>query len=248
MGARSLYDRVTHLHALTGRERSWNDFGDRLAGFHRGHEKAADRLSASVDIHLGAAHHSLIVAAGDDHESPLIVGILDLALEFSTDDAGLLIDTQGGKFGGDLLKTVALDLRRGNGTFELSHLDFGLLDLGANLDHLLLNGLHGGDIAPECLGLFKVRLGRFKIRLLGFLVGFGFDDFGVEIDLGRLKGRCLIGQRLNGLLQPRDFRGGLVKRDGKFCDLLLLGFDIELLLLENTHVVEAQVECSTEDD
>ena len=248
MGARSLYDRVTHLHALTGRERTWNDFCNRLAGFNRGHEKAANRLSASVDIHLRAAHHSLIVAAGDDHESPLIVGILDLALEFSSDDTGFLIDTQGGKFGGDLLEAVALDLCRGNGPFELGHLDFGLLDLGANLDHLLLNGLHSGDVAPESLGLFKVRLGRFKIRLLRLLIGFGFDDFGVEIDLGRLKGRCLFGQHLNGLFQLRDFRGGLVKRDGKFGDLLLLDFDIDLLLLENAHVVEAQVECSTKDN
>ena len=104
-------------------------------------------------------YDALIIPSIHYDKSPLVVSILNRALKLGANHSRFLVFPQGRQLSSDLLQTIAIHLRGGYGTFELSEFDLGFLDLRADLNHFLLETFDFHDIAHEQFRLFKIGSG-----------------------------------------------------------------------------------------
>jgi hypothetical protein len=226
---------------LTGNEGTRHNVGGRFRRFHRGDEEAADGLTTAIDVELGAIDDPLVKTACNHDEAPLIVGLPDGGLELPADQARLLIGSEGHQFRRDFFEAVAIDLCGGHGTLELGQFDFRLLDLGADLDHLLLDGFDSGDVLDEHFRLVEIRLGSFEGALLGLVVRVGLRDLVVDIDLFCLQGLGFRGESLDRLLKHRDLVVGLFEARLTLGQELFLSLDRCAFGLVRAPVFEAEI-------
>ena len=156
----------------------------------------------------------------------MVVGLLNRALKLASNDTCFLIGAKCYQLGGNLGKTILINLRGGNSAFNLGQFDFSSLNLCPDLSHLVADGLNFLEAANCQFVLVELFFRGDKLGFLSFLIRLGFNDFRIKIYFLCLKRLRLVFQHLNLLLQFGDLSIGFVERLSSRFKRVLLGRDL----------------------